>query len=53
MKREMDTIQFESRYEVQAVAIAIMEQITKHPNDGKTKTLKELVKLLDMMDMEW
>ena len=53
MKKNMDTVTFESRCEIQAVAIALMEYISKHPNDGKAETLKELVNLLDVMDMEW
>lgn len=49
----MDTIQFESRYEVQAIALALMDYVKEHPNDGKANTVRELANLLDVMDMEW
>lgn len=53
MKKEMDTIQFETRYEVQAIAMALIDYVKDHPNKGQVKTVKELIALLDVMDMEW
>ena len=44
MKKEMDKIQFEYRYEVQE----LMKVIEK-----ENKTLERFFDLLDVMDMEW
>lgn len=49
----MDKIQFESRYEIEAVATALIEYVTKHPNTGQAKTLEALIDKLDVMAMSW
>ena len=45
MKKEMDKIQFEYRYEVQ--------ELMKNPAEKENKTLERFFDLLDVMDMEW
>lgn len=47
MQKDMDTIQFESRREIEEV-MSVLEQHTE-----ENKTVKELYDLLDAMHMEW
>lgn len=53
MKKDMDKIQFESRYEIRNVLAAIGKYVTQNPKEKHNKTLSELYNLLDVMDMEW
>lgn len=53
MQMDMDKIQFDSRYEIETVATALIEYVTKHPNTGQAKTIQELIELLDVMHMCW
>ena len=47
MQKDMDTIQFESRREIEDV----MKVLEKHTEENQT--VKELYDLLDAMHMEW
>ena len=49
MKKEMDKIQFEYRYEVQELT----ELRKQNPAEKENKTLERFFDLLDVMDMEW
>ena len=50
MRREMDTIQIESRHEIRA----ILEFMEKHYEEvQENSTLKRLYDLLDVMGMDW
>lgn len=53
MKKDMDCIQFESRYEIGEVIQALEEWQQSHKSDNKTDTVKRLNKLLEAMYMEW
>lgn len=53
MRKEMDMIQFESRYEIDEV-INVLEIFKKeHPNTKEKITVEKLIRLLDLMYMEW
>ena len=47
MTKDMDTIQFESRREIEEV-MSVLEQHTE-----ENQTVKELHNLLEVMHMEW
>jgi len=53
MKRNMDTIQFERREEVQELMRGVNKYIKQNPKEKNNKTLKRFVNLLDVMEMEW
>ena len=53
MKRLMDTIQFESRAEVQELMGAIAKYVEQNPKEKDNQILKEFYARLDIMDMEW
>ena len=48
MKLDMDTIQFESRDEIDKIMVALQESKKKN-----SKEVKELLELLDSMYMSW
>lgn len=48
MLKEMDTIQFESRSEIGEIIKAL--ETSENRNN---ETVKELIALLDVMEMEW
>ena len=50
MVLDMDTIQFESRREIEAVMEALDKWLESHPND---KTVEDLYNKLDVMHMNW
>ena len=50
MIMDMDTIQFESRREIEAIMKVLDEWLDMHPND---KTVEELYNKLDVMHMNW
>lgn len=49
MQRDMDTIQFESRRELEE----LLEVLSKCVTDDSSQTVRELYELLDVMHMEW
>lgn len=53
MKRNMDTIQFEHRKEVEEIINVISKYVKQNPEEKNNETLKKLYSLLDIMDMEW
>ena len=54
MKKDMDKIVFESRWEIGEVITALEEwQKTHGANDDKAETAEKLLRLLDVMYMEW
>lgn len=53
MQKELDTIKFEYRYEVQELMKVINRYVEQNPSEKKNKTLERFFDLLDVMDMEW
>lgn len=53
MKKDMDKIIFESRYEIGEVLQALEEWQKSHKSDSKADTVKCMIDLLDVMSMEW
>lgn len=53
MKKNLDTIQFESRAEVGELMKVLEKYVDAYPKEKDNKTVKELYNLLDVMDMEW
>ena len=53
MESNYDTIQFESRAEVEKVIQALKEWKDVHKNDAKMETIQELIDRLDIMSMCW
>lgn len=53
MKKGMDTIQFESRRELEEIIIALNTFLEEHPNNHVSKTAETLRDQLDVMHMEW
>lgn len=53
MRKDMDCIQFESRWEIEEVISALEEWQKSHKSDNKADTVKRLIELLDVMHMEW
>lgn len=53
MQRELDTIKFESRRELEDLMSAIDKLVTGHPEEKRNKTLEELYRYIDIMHMEW
>lgn len=53
MKRNMDTIQFEYRDEIQELMEVIDKYVKQNPSEKENKTLERFFNLLDVMDMEW
>lgn len=53
MQKNMDTIQFETRAEVEEVLEAIGKYVKAFPKEKDNQTLKTLYELLDVMDMTW
>lgn len=53
MKKNMDTIQFENRYEIDEVVDALQTYIKEHPNNSNKDTINKLIDLLNVMYMEW
>lgn len=50
MIMEMDTIQFESKFEIEAVMKVLDKWLDMHPDD---KTVEELFNKLDVIHMNW
>jgi hypothetical protein len=53
MKKNMDTIQFESRAEVGELIKVLEKYVDAYPKDKDNPTVKNLYNLLDVMEMEW
>lgn len=53
MKRTMDTIKFDYRYEVQELMKMIDKFIKQNPSERNNKVLENFFDLLDAMDLEW
>lgn len=53
MKLNMDSIQFESRYEIGEIIQALEEWQESHKKDQKSETVQELIGKLDAMSMSW
>ena len=53
MRKDMDKIQFEHRYEVQELMKVIDKYVKQNPSEKDNKTLERFFYLLDVMEMEW
>ena len=53
MTKNMDTIKFESRVEIDEVQDALDTFLKDHPDTRSKDTVKRLSDLLDAMYMEW
>ena len=53
MKKNMDTIQFEYKWEIQEMLQIIEKYVDAYPREKGNKTLKEFYDLRDVMDMTW
>ncbi len=53
MQKELDTIKFEYRYEVQELMKVIDKYVKQNPSEKENRTLERFFDLLDSMDMEW
>ena len=53
MQRNMDTIQFETRNEINELMKAIDKYVKQNPKEKQNKILVRFFDLLDVMDMEW
>lgn len=53
MKRDMASVEFEYRSEVQELIKVIGKYIEAYPEEKDNATIKELYGMLDVMDMEW
>lgn len=53
MKKDMDKIVFESRYEIDEIIEALETFAKEHPNARQKETVKRMSNLLDVMYMEW
>lgn len=53
MKKNMDTIQFESREEVRELISVLEKYVDAYPKEKDNQTVKKLYNLLDVMEMEW
>lgn len=53
MKRELASIEFEYRYEVQELMKVIDRYVKQNPKEKDNETLERFFDLLDALDMEW
>lgn len=53
MKKNMDTVTFESRYELYNLINALETFLEEHPKAEEAKDARRLADLLDAMAMEW
>lgn len=53
MKQELDKIQFEHRYEIQALMKVIDRYVKQNPTEKDNATLQRFFDCLDVMDMTW
>ena len=53
MRKEMDTIQFESRAELSELLRMIEKYMEQNPKEKDNQTVMQLYNYLDVMEMEW
>jgi len=53
MQRNLDTIKFENKREIEAIRAALLEYLKRHPSDKNTSSVSELYDKLDVMHMTW
>lgn len=53
MQRELDTIRFEYRYELQELMKVVDRYVKQNPQEKQNETLRRFFDCLDVMDMEW
>ena len=53
MQMDMDTIQFESRVEIEQISYALNEFLKEHKRTDIRDNVKQLIDLLDVMYMCW
>lgn len=53
MRKNMDKIQFEYRYEVQELMKVIDRYVKQNPKEKDNDILRRFWNLIDLMDMEW
>ena len=53
MQKEMDTIQFESRRELEVIMDAVANYMNQNPSEKNNEILKDFYNKLDIMHMEW
>lgn len=53
MKKNLDKICFEYKYEVQEMRKVISRYLEQNPEEKNNETLTHFSNLLDKMDMEW
>lgn len=53
MQREMASIEFEYRAEVQELMNVIDKYVKQNPKEKENKILEQFFNYLDVMDMEW
>lgn len=53
MKKDLDKIQFDSRYEISNLMKVIDKYIKQNPNEKNNETLMRFLDLLDGIYMDW
>lgn len=53
MKRDLDTIKFEDRSEIQTLLLAIGKFVNQNPIEKENDILKSFYNNLNIMNMEW
>lgn len=53
MEKDMDTITFESRSEIQELMKVIDRYVKQNPEEKENTILERFFDLLDIMEMEW
>lgn len=53
MTKNMDTIKFEYRSEVDSIECALAEWLEQHKDDSKAEDVRKMIDLLDVMYMSW
>lgn len=53
MKKNLDTIKFESRSELQSLIKVVDKYVAQNPKEKESEDLKHFFDLLDAMEMEW
>lgn len=53
MTKNMDTIKFEYRSEVDNIECVLAEWLEQHKGDAKAEDVRKMIDLLDVMYMSW
>ena len=53
MKRDMASIEFESKAEVETVLNVLSAYMEQHPAENDEPAVRQLYEYLDVMDMSW